>query len=273
MWTRVWTAALGVALVAAGGCSECDAGATRCSGNIVEHCGHSDPEMGGDWNENRWRSGDICSSPQTCITPPGIGAMCAIGTDPDPLCGDAFSYCDGNTFVGCASGYRVTQQPCPVVPNDPVSSKCVDAFPGQAVCVPPEAMPNDLCAPAGTSDAAAPARMCVDALDISCLAGLAVATTACAVCDPQCRGFLGDVCGSDADCATGFTCPPVPSGPFHCTAACDPTDPNAVQHCEDLYTANGPPPSSSSSTRPYNSRMTCTAGFCAWMDCGTTPCP
>jgi hypothetical protein len=253
-------AALAVGSIVAAGCDDCDEGATRCWYNIVQHCGSRDsPSI-------RWLTDEVCSSSQTCFTPPGMTPMCVLSTDPDPLCADdAFSYCGEDTLVRCMFGYGIESQPCGASPNDPAFSKCVDAFPGDAVCVPPEAIPNDVCAPAGTSDAASPSQLCADTLDVTCLAGLAIATRACAVCDQQCFGFLGDACGSDGECATGLTCQPDSQSNSRCTAACDATDPNAVQHCEDLYTAGGPPPSLSS-IPPGNSQMTCTAGFCEWVN-------
>jgi len=197
-----------------------------------------------------------------------------LSTDPDPLCADeAFSYCSGDAFVRCASGYGIESQTCGASPDDPVFSKCVDSFPGNAVCVPPEAIPDDLCPPAGTSDAASPSQLCAETLDVTCLAGLAVATRACVACGQLCSGFLGDVCGSDADCATGLTCQPDSHGDSRCTAPCDATDPTAAQQqCEDLYTAGGPPPSAINTPLGF-SRLTCTAGFCEWMASGTATRP
>src|SRR5262245_22132637 len=268
MWRWLEAAALGVGLIADTGGSECDMGATRCWNNTPQVCSTSDPEMGGDYEAIRWRNTDVCTSPQTCIAPPGMDPMCVLSTDPDPLCADTFSYCREDIIVSCASGYRVDAQLCGGSTTDgatdPVFSKCVEAFPGDAVCVPPEAMPNDVCAPAGTSDAASPSRLCVDTLDVTCLAGLAVATRACAVCAQKCFGFLGDICGSDGNCATGFTCQPDSHGDSRCTAACDVTDPNAVQNCEDLFSAGGPPPSWTNIPLG-SSRLACIAGFCEWM--------
>src|SRR5262245_46752065 len=257
-------AALGAVLIAAAGCDECDEGATRCSNNTVQRCGRSDPEMGGDYNSVRWRTEELCSQEQTCFVPQGMGPMCVLSTDPDPLCADNFSYCSDDTVVRCASGYGVETQTCGASPRDPVFSKCVEAFAGDSVCVPPEASPNDACAPAGTSDAASPSRLCADTLEVTCLAGLAVTTRACAVCAQQCIGFLGDICGSDGNCATGLTCQPDSHGDSRCTAACDVTDPNAVQNCEDLYTGGSPPPSWTNIPLG-SSRLACIAGFCEWM--------
>ena len=267
MWTRVWKAALVVAAIAAAGCDDCDEGATRCANNSVQRCGR------GPSGSINWLTEAVCSSPQTCFVPPGMAPMCVLSSDPDPLCADdAFSYCSEDTLVRCMSGYALEQQPCGADPGDPVFSKCVDSFPGNAVCVPPDAIPNDVCPPAGTSDAASPTQLCADTLDVTCLAGLAVATRACVVCGQLCTGFLGDFCNADGECATGFTCQPDSHGDNRCTAACDSNDPNAALQCEDLYTAGGPPPSLSSAPLS-NARLQCVAGFCEWMSCGTDPCP
>jgi hypothetical protein len=266
MWTRWPLGVLGVALIVIAGCDECEEGATRCWNNTVQHCGRSDPEMGGDYTAIHWRQAAVCSPSQTCFTPPGMDPMCVLSTDPDPLCAGAWSYCSADAVVSCGAGYRVELQTCGASPIDPVFSKCVAAYSGYVACVPPEAMPNDVCAPAGSPDAMSGSSLCAGNLSVTCLAGLAVATRACASCAQRCIGFLGDICGWDGNCAVGFTCHPDSHGDNRCTAACDATDPNAVQHCEDLYVAGGPPPSLTS-TPLGNSRMTCTAGFCEW----TTP--
>ena len=259
MGTRFQVAMLGVALIATAGCDECQTGQTRCLNNNVQYCG-PDPEGSIDTSPH-WRPANACRS-LICFQPPGMGAMCVVSTDPDPLCAGATRYCDGDVAVHCSNGYSDERQQCGVSPVDPVNTRCVASSPQDAICVPPEAMPSDVCAPAGTADAASLVDVCAGNLYVICVAGLAISTQACAVCAPQCTGFLGDSCASDNQCAAGFTCHPDSTGTSRCTAACDAADPNAVQHCADLFVAGGPPPST---IITLGSRMTCTAGFCEWM--------
>ena len=265
-------AALGVALLAAAGCGdECIEGTVRCANNELQQCSNGSL-VGG---KPAWQKVVSCLPPTTCFHPAGGGAACVLSTDPDPLCVGR-SYCSGDTLVGCAEGYRVDMQPCGsdrLISLDTAFTKCVAANSTDAVCVPPEAMPNDACIPDGSFIAVSPTEMCVTGnLQITCLAGLAVTTEACVQCTRAdgCRGFLGDICSPGAACAPGLSCQTDSTGTGRCTAACDAADPNAIQQCEDLYVAGGPPPSLLNS--PANARMTCTGGFCAWMDCGTTGC-
>jgi hypothetical protein len=251
--------------VAAAGCGDaCTEFATRCWNNNVQTCEGGHPAEGGPDVPFHWTQSDDCSG-ATCIQPAGQDAMCVLATDPDPSCAGVRSYCSGDAVVRCGSGYRVEMQTCGDSSGNQGFTKCVAADPEDAVCVPPEAMPNDACPPADSFAPAAMSVACAGNIEITCVAGLAVTTRACAVCAHPCIGFLGDICGWDGNCAAGFTCQLDSLGTLRCTAACDATDPNAVQRCEDLYTAGGPPPSLSSTPRG-NSRMTCTAGFCEWMN-------
>jgi hypothetical protein len=269
MRSSTGTAALVGGLLAAAGCGdECIDGTTRCMNNVLQQCSNGSL-VGG---KPTWQRIVACPPPSICFAPAGGGAACVLSTDPDPLCVGR-SYCNGDTLVRCAEGYRVDMQPCGsdrLISLDTTFTKCVAADARDAVCVPPEAMPNDACVPDGTFIAVAATPMCAGNLQITCLAGLAVTTEACASCTQGCYGWLGDNCASGSACAAGLTCHPDSTGTGRCTATCDPADPNAVQQCKDLFVAGGPPPSLLNS--PANSRMTCTGGFCAWMDCGTTGC-
>ena len=266
MGTRLQLGMLGVALIATAGCdNECVPFTTRCRNNDIQECTSGGlPAEGAPRTPPHWSRSDSCSSGSTCVQPPGVDAMCVLSADPDPICTGVSSYCGANTIVHCRNGYRVELEACGVDPIDPVFSKCITADPETAICVPPEAMPNDVCPPAGSPDAMSTTRFCAGDVEVQCLAGLAVSTRGCALCVEQCFGFLGGVCRVDGDCAVGLGCHLDSNGVLRCTTACDASDPNAVRQCEDLYVAGGPPPSMSTIPPGY-SRMTCTAGFCQWV--------
>lgn len=270
-------AMLGVGLIAAAGCGDdCKEGATRCSSGSVQTCSKSYNESNGTLSSPHWSSLGPCPASMFCIMPPGQDARCDVSSAPDPLCQGVSSYCSGDSIVPCIQGYRGILQKCGVHPVDPSFTHCV-ATGSYATCVPPEAMPNAACPPAGSAEGASPTMECVGNVALDCRAGLVVATTACGSCGVNCRGFLGDdTCDviAGGQCAPGLSCHPDSTGASRCTAACDAADPNAVQGCQDLDVAGGPAPSSSNPIYKLPGQpscadlgmceLTCTAGFCEW---------
>ncbi len=102
------------------GCArdECRPQDANCEGNEARTCSaHTDNDVSSHYE---WSS-EVCGT-RTCRTTSWHGvpwALCAIRSDPDPLCeGGDESRCDGETLVDCRAGYRVKETRCPFVCAD-----------------------------------------------------------------------------------------------------------------------------------------------------------
>src|SRR5262245_28287026 len=261
-------AMFGVGVMVAAGCGdECSQGATRCVNNAVQFCAAATGANGYAYAPTWHASEDCGAEAATCIQPRQT-AFCALSTDQDPLCAgtSTLGICGGDDVVQCIEGYRIFAYTCGTGDGQSGFTKCVVPDAGRAVCVSPEAMADDVCARAGTVETVT--SYCAEGgIRVYCLAGLAVARTACQRCDGAitagCIGFLGDDCTDGRPCAAGLDCHPDSAGTQRCTAACDPTDPDAITRCEDLFLAGGPRAHPTTVLTP-GTRMTCTAGLCEW---------
>jgi hypothetical protein len=135
---------------AAAGCNECDPGARRCSGDVLQVCEPpcSDPGCAAHWGS------ESCFG--ACVAEHHVPAFCALDSKPDPGCKGRDSYCAGQSVVSCQADFRVASYAC-------------DA---ETVCVMPDsggaAMPVTsrvaLCAVAAEPDSRCPARQGVAGL-------------------------------------------------------------------------------------------------------------
>lgn len=265
MQRRIAMAMLVAASMVAAGCGDdCDPhGPDRCWHNTVQSCGSTYSDDTGQNSSIHWIQTDDCSaSGAICFQPAGKSARCVLSTDPDPLCEGVNSYCIADDVVHCGEGYGLRRQTCGVSPEGygPGYTHCLAAGPQDVVCVPPDALPNDACLPAGSQDALAPRDVCVAGGRATCLAGLAVEMIACRCYEDtqglRCAGSIGDLCTSQ--CLTSLDCQLDSTGTSRCTTPCDPSDPSAAQYCRELYFLGGP----QVSERPGT--LTCRAGFCEW---------
>ena len=268
MRTGARMAVVAVGLIVVAGCDDqCSPyGATRCSGNSTQLCSGTYSEDTGADNTNHWHKLEDCSSSgTTCIQTTATEAVCIQDTTPDPLCAGVHGYCVREENVRCSGGYRTGELQCDRV--DPRFTHCVVAGADNAACVPPDAVRNDACAPVDSAATLSRYSTCAGDVLVQCFAGFAVSTIACRCGDSSsampCTGFIGYLCSSDSDCAPGFICHPDWS---RCTAACETTDPNAAQHCLDLFVAGGPASSPSSGPPTGGSQLICNAGFCDWVN-------
>jgi len=272
-----------------GGVDECERGATRCNVGNPETCEEDCSDVG---CHNKWQVGDVCTATQSCIAPSETQPLCAESPSKDALCAgsEKATYCSGQRLVQCEHGYRAITRPCgsiddfgnALLPGGSASTVCVDPGDGTATCIPEAAKVDSPC------DGATGPR-CAGTTLVECVEQYAVFKTACATCTVQttpacdtcppnprgvCRGYLGDGCAADADCAAGLLCHDNGNGQRACSLACsveaagDPDagvapagTPNA--QCYAAFNSDETPISSYSEVSPVG-RLSCIAGYCKW---------
>ena len=284
---------LGLLLLGASGCfagvDECDRGVTRCNAGNPETCENDCSDFG---CHNKWRSSDWCAATQSCIAPGDTPPLCAESPDKDARCAGSEhgTYCRGQQLVQCQHGYRAVARACGSVdrfgyaqlPGGSASTVCVDPGDGTATCIPEAAKVDPLC------DGVQGPR-CAGTTLVECIDQYAVFKTACASCTTQttlacdtcplrtlglCRGYLGDSCSGDEDCAEGLLCQSAGHGQRACSSACSveatgapsagvaPAGvPNA--QCYAVFNADETPISAYSEVSP-DGRLSCIAGYCKW---------
>jgi hypothetical protein len=237
---------------------ECAPGETRCNttGASVEaqFCANDCSDFGCRY---AWGT-SVCSSSGGCVVAPAEGALCVLSATPDPRCAGAKAFCDGNDRIVCRAGYAVERSACGIG-ADAMLPLCIDAG-GDAACIPAAAAPDASC-PTGRS------RYCSASQDlVECIGGDAVFRSSCAVCSAAstrpCAGFLGDVCTSNTDCATGFVCHADALGRKICTTTCSVTA--SGDDCFGKLGTGGLPFSRYAEISPPGGRLVCVAGYCTW---------
>ena len=262
--TAIGCALLGASCTTSG---PCDAGATRCDGNVLSEC----REDCGDVSCKTWWETTVCAAAQTCFAGSNIPALCVESTTPDSRCSDSNGhFCIGEAIAYCSLGYRTSTGSCGATDH------CVEGNSGDAACVSPNTRHDPACA-------GGDGPVCKDNILIECKLGYAVATTSCASCSiaraaaqpRNCTGYLGTNCQVDGDCAKGLVCHVRPDTLRECSAPCamsssdSTSDAGAVVSAKDTcfaaLTANGPGPSNyyvlPSATGPFG----CIAGYCEWL--------
>jgi len=238
---------------------ECAPGATRCNmtGASVEaqSCRSSCSDFGCRYE---WET-SVCSPSGACVVALSEGALCVLSATPDPRCAGAKAWCDGSDRIVCRAGYAVERLACGAG-AEAILPQCIDAGGGDAACIPAAAGPDASC-PTGRS------RYCSAAQDlVECVGGDAVFRSSCVVCSAAstrpCAGFLGDVCTSDTDCATGLVCHADALERKICTTTCSVTA--SGDDCFAKLGTGGLPFSRYAEISPPGRRLVCAAGYCTW---------
>ncbi|MEO8920705.1 MAG: hypothetical protein ABI488_25040 [Polyangiaceae bacterium] len=272
-----------------GGVDECDRGATRCNAGNPETCEEDCSDFG---CHNKWQVGDFCTAAQSCIAPNDTAPMCAESPSKDPLCAGAekATYCSGQQLVQCQHGYRAITRACGSVddfgyeqlPGGSASTMCVDPGDGNATCIPEAAKVDSLCD--GITGPRCDGTTLVECVDqhavfkTACASCTTQTTPACDTCPPTtrglCRGYLGDSCALDEDCAPGLLCHDNGIGLRACSLACSVEAASAPDagvapagasnaQCYAAFNADETPISSYSEVKPAG-RLSCIAGYCKW---------
>ena len=283
---------LALVLVALNGCfggvDECDRGATRCNAGNPESCQEDCSDFG---CHDVWQIQSFCSAAQSCLAPSDTPPLCAESATKDPRCADleAATYCSGDQLVQCQSGYRAITRPCgsvddfgnPELAGGPTSTTCIDLGDGNATCIPKAAKIDPLCD--GVTGPVCEGTALVECVDhyavfkTECASCTIQTTQACATCSSSprgsCRGYLGDSCTIDDECAQGLLCHDDGNGRHECSLACTvgstdtsgagaaPAGENA--QCYAAFDPDGTPVSMYSELVP-GGRATCIAGYCKW---------
>ena len=283
---------LGLLLLGTSGClggvDECDRGATRCNAGNPETCEEDCSDLG---CHDKWEIHTFCTSTQTCIAPSDTPPLCAESPTKDALCASSenATYCSGGQLAQCQHGYRAITRACGSVddfgyaelPGGSASTVCVDPGDGTATCIPEAARVDSLCdGVTGPRCAGTTLVECVDqhAVFKTACASCAVQTTpACDTCTPTargvCRGYLGDGCALDEDCAAGLVCHDDGNGQRACSLTCTvetvsapdagTTPVGANAQCYAAFNPDGSPISAYSEVSPAG-HLSCIAGYCKW---------
>ena len=274
-----------------GGVDECDRGTTRCNAGNPETCEEDCSDLG---CHDKWQVSDLCAATQSCIAPTDTQPLCAESPTKDGLCAglENATYCSGQQLVQCQHGYRAITRACGSVddfgyaelPGGSASTACVDPGDGTATCIPEAAKADSQCdGVTGPRCAGTTLVECVDQYAVfkTACASCAVQTAAaCDTCPPTarglCRGYLGDGCVADEDCAVGLVCRDNGDGdgrracslPCTVDAASDRdagTAPAGAPNtqCYGAFDPDGSPISAYSEVSPAG-RLSCIAGYCKW---------
>jgi len=267
-----------------GGADECDRGATRCNGGNAETCAEDCSDLG---CHDQWQVSDVCTGAQSCIAPSDTQPFCAESLGKDALCAGSGNgtYCNAEQLVQCHDGYRASTRACGSVddfgyaqlPGGSASTVCVDPGDGTATCIPVGAKVDSLCdGVKGPRCAGTTLVECVDQYAVSktsCGSCSTQTSQACDTCPPttrgECRGYLGDRCAVDEDCASGLSCHGDGSGQRTCSLPCSveaesaPASGGPNAQCEAAFDPEGLPISAYSEVNP-GERLSCIAGYCKW---------
>jgi hypothetical protein len=273
-----------------GGVDECDRGATRCNAGNPETCENDCSDFG---CHDKWQIGTSCSAAQSCIVPSDTAPLCAESPSKDPRCVGAenATYCAGNDLVQCQHGYRVITRACGSVddfrnadlPGGSASTRCVDPGDGTATCIPEAAKIDALCD--GVTGPLCEGTALVECVDqhavfkTVCASCVVDSAPACTSCPPNprgvCRGYLGDGCAADADCAVGLVCHDDNGNAQRtCSLPCtvETTADTAAgtsqagtpnPQCYSAFNPDVSPISAYSEVAPAG-RLSCIAGYCKW---------